>query len=75
MLFEAMGKLPKSGDAELDALLEEACKKFRDPARPAHRKSQSNGLRDAWERLKTLNDASNKRASAALLLASASGHS
>jgi hypothetical protein len=43
ILFEAMGKLPASGDAKLDALLEEAISKFKDAA-PSFR-------REAVERL------------------------
>lgn len=67
VLFEAMGKLPPSGDATLDALLQDARLKFKDPA-PKARAEATEKLWDAWERLKTLDVQGNKRMSAARLL-------
>ena len=71
ILFEAMGRLPKSGDSTLDALLADACNKFRDPA-PSSRKEAVERLWDAWERLKSLSDSNNKRLSVHILLGRAS---
>ena len=71
VLFEAMGRLPKSGDSTLDGLLDEACKKFRDPA-PSSRKEAVERLWDAWERLKSLDNSNNKKLSVAILLDRAS---
>lgn len=71
VLFEAMGRLPKSGDSTLDALLADACNRFRDPA-PSSRKEAVERLWDAWERLKSLSDSNNKRLSVRILLDRAS---
>ena len=67
VLFDAMGALPASGDVTLDALLRAAIASFRDPA-PAGRQAAVEKLWDAWERLKTLDVAENKRVSVAILL-------
>lgn len=67
VLFQAMGDLPPSGDATLDALLREACIKFKDPA-PKARAEATEKLWDAWERLKSLEVEGNKRLSVAKLL-------
>jgi hypothetical protein len=67
ILFDAMGSLPPSGDATLDQLLAEAIARFRDPA-PGRRKEGLERLWDAWERLKTIDHASNKRLSVTALL-------
>lgn len=67
VLFEAMGNLPPSGDATLDALLRDARMKFRDPA-PTTRAEATEKLWDAWERLKSLEVHGNKRLSVARLL-------
>ncbi|MBY0468584.1 MAG: hypothetical protein K2Q07_06360 [Burkholderiaceae bacterium] len=67
VLFEAMGQLPPSGDATLDALLRDACMKFKDPA-PKTRSEATEKLWDAWERLKSLEIEGNKRLSVARLL-------
>lgn len=71
ILFEAVGRLPKSGDSTLDALLADACNKFRDPA-PSSRKEAVERVWDAWERLKSLSDSNNKRLSVRILLDRAS---
>lgn len=57
---------PRSSDAVLDALLDEACAAFLDPAPQAHRRAVER-LWDAWERAKTLHG-SNKSTSAELML-------
>lgn len=67
VLFEAMGRLPPSGDATLDALLQDARLKFKDPA-PKARAEATEKLWDAWERLKSLDVQGNKRMSVARLL-------
>jgi hypothetical protein len=67
VLTQAMGKLPASGDAILDNLLEDASKRFRDPA-PAARRDAVEKLWDGWERLKTLEASGNKSASIQVLL-------
>jgi hypothetical protein len=70
VLFEAMGRLPPSGDVTLDEILRDACRKFKDPA-PAVRRDAVEKLWDAWERLKTLDNASDKKLSVKELLDSA----
>ncbi|WP_395701232.1 hypothetical protein [Aquabacterium sp.] len=72
VLFETMGRLPSSGDAKLDAMLREACEKFRDPA-PTARRDATERLWDAWERLKSLEVAGDKKLSVQTLLDRASG--
>jgi hypothetical protein len=72
VLFDAMGTLPSSGDATLDALLRDACTKFRDPA-PLSRMEGAQKLWDAWERLKTLDAHNDKRLSTKLLLDQCAG--
>jgi len=67
VLFEAMGTLPTSGDSILDSLLRDAGRKFRDPS-PKARLEATQTLWDAWERLKTLEAAEDKRLSVKLLL-------
>jgi hypothetical protein len=67
VLFEAMGTLPPSGDHILDALLDDACKKFKDAA-PKSRTEGTEKLWDAWERLKSIEVQGNKRMSVARLL-------
>ncbi|MDB5823902.1 MAG: hypothetical protein JWR21_2606 [Herminiimonas sp.] len=67
VLMQAMGKLPTSGDAILDNLLQDASNRFRDPA-PAARRDAVEKLWDGWERLKTLDAAGNKSASVQVLL-------
>lgn len=67
ILFEAMGTLPPSGDHILDALLADACKKFRDAA-PTSRAEGTERLWDAWERLKSIEVQGNKRLSVERLL-------
>lgn len=39
VLFEAMGRLPESGDAKLNSILKQACAKFRDPTPAARREA------------------------------------
>src|SRR6185295_4136112 len=51
VLFEAMGRLPPSGDDKLDTIIRDASQKFRDPA-PRARAEAVERLWDAWERLK-----------------------
>lgn len=67
ILFEAMGKLPPSGDARLDELLDQARTKFKDPS-PHARSEATERLWDAWERLKSLEAQGNKRLSVKILL-------
>lgn len=67
VLFEAMGTLPPSGDHILDALLHDACKKFKDAA-PKSRAEGTEKLWDAWERLKSIEVQGDKRMSVARLL-------
>lgn len=67
VLFEAMGRLPPSGDATLDALLQDARLKLKDPA-PKARAEATEKLWDAWERLKSLDVQGNKRMSVARVL-------
>jgi len=66
-LIDAMGRLPTSGDATLDALLGDATRKFRDSA-PTSRQDAVERLWDAWERLKSLEAANDKRLSVQILL-------
>ncbi len=70
VLFEAMGRLPGTGDLILDELLNQACGHFRDPA-PESRKLAVEKLWDAFERTKTLRGG-DKRQSADDLLREAS---
>lgn len=72
ILFTAMGQLPPSGDAVLDGLLAEACRNFKDSAPTAVRQAVEK-LWDAWERLKTLRDRGDKRASAQAMLEATAG--
>lgn len=67
VLFEAMGTLPPSGDHILDALLGDACRKFKDAA-PKSRAEGTEKLWDAWERLKSIEVPGDKRTSVARLL-------
>jgi hypothetical protein len=67
VLFEAMGNLPPSGDAVLDALLQDARSKFKDPS-PKARVEATERLWDAWERLKSIEVHDNKRLSVTRLL-------
>lgn len=67
VLFEAMGTLPPSRDHILDALLGDACKKFKDAA-PKSRAEGTEKLWDAWERLKSIEVQGDKRMSLARLL-------
>lgn len=67
ILFEAMGQLPTSGDATLDALLKAASDRFKDPA-PSARADAIEKLWDAWERLKTIEVFGDKKASVTRLL-------
>jgi len=57
----------ETGDATLDALLEAARAKFLSPD-PATRREALEKLWDAWERLKTLEPGTDKKASATALL-------
>lgn len=65
-LTDLVRQRPRSADAHLDALLDEACAAFRDPAPQSHRRAVER-LWDAWERAKTLRG-SNKAVSADLML-------
>lgn len=67
VLFEAMGTLPASGDTTLDALLDDARVKFKDPSSKA-RSEAIEKLWDAWERLKSLEVQGNKSLSVTRLL-------
>lgn len=66
-LIEAMGNLPRSGDATLDRMLADASRKFRDPA-PDSRRDAVERLWDAWERIKSLEVPNNKKESVQRLL-------
>jgi hypothetical protein len=67
ILFDAIGRLPASGDRRLDELLEDALGQFRKPG-PGERQKGVERLWDAWERLKTLDHGDNKRVSVRILL-------
>ncbi len=60
-------RLLRSGDLRLDELLSTARAKFLHPA-PSVRREALEKLWDAWERVKTIEPASDKRESAALML-------
>ena len=66
-----VSNLPRSGDTLLDEMLADAWKDFRDPA-PKSRALATEKLWDAWERLKTVNVPTDKRASVEVLLAHSS---
>lgn len=66
-LIEAISTLPKSGDQILDNLLQDAVVKFKDSG-PAARKEGLERLWDAWERLKTIDETSDKKISVGMLL-------
>lgn len=57
----------ETGDATLDTLLDAARTKFLDPD-PANRREALEKIWDAWERLKTLEPAKDKKASTTVLL-------
>lgn len=68
VLSEALARpFPESGDAVLDELLAASRDSIRD-VNPASRRAGLEKLWDAWERLKSLNDATDKKASVAALL-------
>ena len=62
----------RSGDTELDLMLETARRKFLHPNKTMRREALE-ALWDAWERLKTLGSGPNKRTQAASLLDEAAG--
>ena len=64
----------RSGDTELDRMLETARHKFLHPDETTRRESLE-VLWDAWERLKTLGSGSNKKAQATSLIDNAAGSS
>jgi hypothetical protein len=64
--------LPQSSDSRLDELLDEAVNKFLDKS-PVVQKEGLERLWDAWERLKTLADADNKKKGIGLLISGAGG--
>ena len=64
----------RTGDSELDGMLEKARRKFLDPDEATRRESLE-ALWDAWERLKTLVDGPNKKAQVASLLDGIAGSS
>ena len=67
-LREALGSAVfRTGDAELDSLLEAARAKYLDPD-PNVRKESLEKLWDAWERLKTIEPGEDKKSSATALL-------
>ena len=57
----------KTGDADLDSLLEKAREKFLDPD-PTVRRESLEKLWDAWERLKTIEPGKDKKAQTKVLL-------
>jgi hypothetical protein len=67
ILLEAMRNLPTSDDDILDKLLQEACRKFKDPA-PQSLQDAVEKLWDSLERLKTLEDPKDKKKSINMLL-------
>ena len=69
----ASGQFP-TGDAELDRMLETARRKFCDP-NEAIRREALESLWDAWERLKTLGDGSDKKTQITSLLDQTAGSS
>ena len=66
-LTDLIRGLPASGDQTFDSMVQTAVESFRDPA-PAARALAIEKLWDAWERLKTLDEGSDKKASVRLLL-------
>jgi hypothetical protein len=66
-LTDLIRGLPASGDQTFDSMVRAAVESFRDPA-PAARAQAVEKLWDAWERMKTLDDGSDKKASVKLLL-------
>ena len=71
VLNQAIGRLPQSGDATLDNLLQLACERIRDPA-PSARNDAIEKLWDGWERLKTLAGGNKAESAQAMLDAVAS---
>jgi hypothetical protein len=67
ILLDAMRNLPVSGDETLDELLQEACRKFKDPA-PQSLQDATEKLWDSWERIKSLENPDNKKKSVKVLL-------
>jgi hypothetical protein len=67
ILLEAMRNFPISGDDTLDELLQEACRKFKDPA-PQSLQDATEKLWDSWERIKSLENPDNKKQSVKVLL-------
>lgn len=65
-LTQSVRNHPRSTDAHLDSLLDEACAAFLDPSPQAHRRAIDR-LWDAWERAKTV-QAQDKRVGAGLML-------
>lgn len=75
VLREALGAAVfRTGDGQLDRLLETARRKFLDPGETVRRESLE-ALWDAWERLKTLGAGADKKAQVQELLDSAAGPS
>jgi hypothetical protein len=66
VLAQEIGRLPLSGDTTFDGLVREAIAQYQDP-NPTARQLAAEKLWDAWERLKTLDDADKKRGSTAML--------
>lgn len=67
ILLEAMRNFPSSSDETLDKLLQEACRKFKDPA-PQSLQDATEKLWDSWERIKSLENPDNKKQSIKVLL-------
>jgi hypothetical protein len=67
ILLEAMRDFPSSSDETLDKLLQEACRKFKDPA-PQSLQDATEKLWDSWERIKSLENPDNKKQSVKVLL-------
>lgn len=67
ILLDAMRNIPVSGDETLDELLQEACRKFKDPA-PQSLQDATEKLWDSWERIKSLENPDNKKKSVKVLL-------
>jgi hypothetical protein len=66
ILLEAMRNFPLSGDETLDDKLQEACRKFKDPA-PQSLQDATEKLWDSFERIKTLHLADKKKSIVMLL--------
>lgn len=70
LLASAVEKLPSSGDPLLDSLLADACRLIREPG-SASAQLAVEKLWDSWERLKTVRETGDKKASISAIICSA----